>query len=78
MRRIKFSGILRYKLIYKSPAGGKNLSYSGFCRPSESQSENQIKGKERQVFRPSQRTKKAVKHENDCDTNSNWCARNEP
>ena len=47
-----------------------NLLSSEFCRPSEQQSENQIKRKKRQVLRPCQRTKKAKEH--DDDDSCNW------
>ena len=54
------------------------MQYSEFCRPSGPQSENQRKQKERQVLRPYQTTKNAVKHEGDGDTNCNWHTRNSP
>ena len=40
--------------------------------PSQRTTENQRKRKERQVFRRCQRSKKAVEHEGDSDTNYNW------
>ena len=43
---------------------------SGFCQP---QNENQRKQEGRQVVSSCQRTKKAVEHEDDGDTNGNWC-----
>ena len=37
---------------------------------------NQRKRKERQVFGPWQRTEKTAEHEDNGDTNCNWCTRN--
>ena len=45
------------------------MSYSRLCCLSGLQRENQRKRKERQVFKPCQRTKKAVELESDGDTN---------
>ena len=42
------------------------------------QSKYQRKRKGRTVLRPCQRTKQAMKHENDSDPNCNWCAQNDP
>ena len=54
-----------------------NLPVSGLCRPGGPLSENQRKRKERGVLTPCKRTKKAMKHEGDCDCNFNWRARND-
>ena len=54
----------------------ENLRSCGLCCPGGSLSENQRKRKERQIFVPCQRTKKAMKHESDGDTNCNQCAWN--
>ena len=47
------------------------MLYRGFCRPCWQQSENQGKRKERRVFGLYQRTKNAVEHVRNCDTNYN-------
>ena len=36
-----------------------------------------INGDEKRELRPCEKTKKAVEHEDDGDTNSDWCARND-
>ena len=43
----------------------ENLPYSGFGNPGRPQRENQRKRKERQVFRPWQKTKKSMEHKSD-------------
>ena len=42
-----------------------------FAIPADRRVKNQRKWKEKQVVRPSQRTKKAMEHESDSDTNCN-------
>ena len=49
----------------------ENLSYSGVCRPNGPRIENRRKQNEKNVWTPSQITKKAVKHKGDHDTNCN-------
>ena len=58
--------------------GQKTKPCCGFCRSSGPLSKNKRKGKERQLLRPSQRTKNAVEHEGDGDTNCSWCTWNNP
>ena len=48
------------------------------CHLNEPQSQNQRKRKERQVLEPCKRTKKAIGHEDDGDTNSNTRPKNCP
>ena len=51
----------------------ENLTYSGPCRRSGPLSEKQKKKqKEKQVLGPSQRSKKAVEHDGNGDTNYKW------
>ena len=50
----------------------ENLLTSGHCRPGGKQSENQRKGKKRQVLRCCQRTKKGIEYEGGGDINYNW------
>ena len=52
------------------------LLFCGLGFPNGTQRENQRKRKERQIFRPYQRTKKAVEQEANCDTNCNWSSWN--
>ena len=54
------------------------LMSCGFCRLSGPQIENQRKRKERRELGHCQRTKKAVEHKGDGDTNCNWRAWNGP
>ena len=42
------------------------------------QSKDQRKRKERQILRPSERTEKAMEHQNDGDTNCNRCTWKDP
>ena len=51
-----------------------DLPYSGLCHPGRSQNKNLKKQKERKALEPCQRTKKAMKHEDDGDNNCVWCA----
>ena len=56
----------------------KNLLNSELCHSSRPQNEHQRKQKERQAFTPCQKTKKAVVHEGNSDTNWNLCTWNNP
>ena len=56
----------------------ENLSSCGFCDLCGQLRENQRKQNERQVPGSHQRTKKAVEHVSNSETNCNWCARNGP
>ena len=47
----------------------KKSSSSGLCCSSRPQSENQRKGKDREIFRFCQSAEKAVEHKGDRDTN---------
>ena len=48
----------------------------GFCHFCGSQSENKRKRKDKQTFGPCQRTKKALKHKVNVNTNCAWCTSN--
>ena len=83
MRRMKFSGVLRWKRITESKSNvqqykKENLPYTEIFRISTRQGENQRKKNERQILWPCQRTKKAVKHKIDTGTNCNWHVWNDP
>ena len=49
----------------------ENLPYCRLYHPSRTQNENQRKQKERKILKPCQRTKEAVEHKSDGDTNCN-------
>ena len=51
----------------------ENLPDCGQWRPDGVRNKNQRKWKERQVLGPYLRTKKAVEHKSDGDTNCYWC-----
>ena len=54
------------------------MLYSGFCHASKTQRENKRKQNKRKKLKPCQRTKKAVEHEDDGDTNCGWCSWDSP
>ena len=56
-------------IINKKKKKRENLPNSELCRPRRPLSENQRKRKGRQLLRPCQRTKSAMEHEGDGDTN---------
>ena len=88
MRRIKFSGIWRYKQKIKSSDNyqkkkkkrkkKEKLPYRRFYCLGRPQIENQRKQKERQVLEPCLRNKKAVENESVGDTSCNWRTCNSP
>ena len=54
------------------------MSSCGFCYSYGPQKEDKRNQKDWQIFRPCQRTKKAVEHEWDHDTNCSWHFWNSP
>ena len=54
------------------------MLYCGLCHPSRSYNENRRKEKESYALRHCQRTKKAVKHKDNSNTNYNWRTWNIP
>ena len=52
------------------------MSSREFCHSSKLQSESKSKQKDKQILGPFQRTKKAIEHEADSNTNCSWCAWN--
>ena len=62
----------KHRDIWKRKKEERNLASDGPCRPSGKQMETQRKRKERQVLGACQKTKKALEHEGNRDTNCNW------